>query len=48
MACPPPNDKLEQDFLKALHDVSGYVIGDTNLAMVNDAGVTVMRLSPVN
>lgn len=43
MACPPPLDKLEKDFLKALGEVSGYVRNDNNLSLTNGAGVTVMR-----
>ncbi|MCA0873211.1 YbaY family lipoprotein [Seohaeicola saemankumensis] len=44
MACPPPYDKLERDFLKALGEVEGYVLNGDNLALVNGAGVAVIRL----
>ncbi|SLN31584.1 META domain protein [Falsiruegeria litorea R37] len=44
MACPPPLDKLEKDFLTALTQVSGYVRNGEVLALTNDAGVAVMRL----
>lgn len=44
MACPPPFDQMEKDVLAALREVSGFVMNGDNLALVNDAGVTVMRL----
>ena len=44
MACPPPLDKLEKDFLTALTQVTGYVRNGQVLALTNDAGVAVMRL----
>lgn len=45
MACPPPGDELERQFLKALPEVTGYVLNGDLLALTNEAGVTVMRLS---
>ena len=45
MACPPPADELERQFLKALPEVSGYVLNGDLLALTNEAGVTVMRLN---
>ena len=48
MACPPPYDKLERDFLKALGEVEGYVLNGDNLALVNGAGVAVIRLMRMN
>jgi putative lipoprotein len=44
MACPPPLDKLEKDFLTALGQVTGYVRNGEVLALTNDAGIAVMRL----
>lgn len=45
MACPPPYDKLEKEFLGALAEVSGFVRNGDLLALTNDAGVTVMRFN---
>ncbi|WP_146344716.1 YbaY family lipoprotein [Phaeobacter marinintestinus] len=45
MACPPPYDKLERDFFEVLPDVATYVVTGDQMALVNSAGVTVMRLS---
>lgn len=44
MACPPPLDKLEKDFLNAMGQVTGYVRTGEVLALTNDAGVAVLRL----
>lgn len=45
MACPPPADKLETDFVAALSQVRGYVLSGDNLALTNAAGVTILRLA---
>ena len=48
MACEDPYDRLERDFVAALGDVAGHVAEDgAGLALVNAAGVVVMRLVPV-
>jgi putative lipoprotein len=44
MACVPPYDKLENDILGVLPEVTGYVHNADHLALVNSAGVTIMRL----
>ena len=43
MACPPPLDQLERDYLEVLGQVESFVVNGDNLAMVNGAGVTVAR-----
>ena len=48
MACPPPLDKLERDFLAGLSQVSGWVQSDDQLSLTNGAGVTVVRLNRRN
>lgn len=45
MACPPPYDRLERDFLEALGQVTGFVRTGSQLALTNAAGVTVLRLT---
>lgn len=45
MACPPPYDSIERDFFDALPDVVTYVVTGNQMALVNSAGVTVVRLS---
>ncbi len=44
MACPEDRDRLERDTLEALAASTGYVRSGPNLALTNDAGVTVLRL----
>jgi putative lipoprotein len=48
MACAPPYDKLEQDVLAVLPQVTGIVQSGNQLALTNEAGVTVMRMSRRN
>lgn len=44
MACPPPYDRLEADFLTALKQVTGYAMERDLMALTNAAGLPVMRL----
>ena len=44
MACPEDRERLERDTLDALSTATGYVRSGPNLALTNDAGVTVLRL----
>ena len=44
MACPEERERLERDTLDALSAATGYVRSGPNLALTNDAGVTVLRL----
>ncbi|WP_162798565.1 YbaY family lipoprotein [Sulfitobacter sp. SK012] len=43
MACPGAREKLERDTLEALGAATGYQRSGSNLALTNDAGVTVLR-----
>lgn len=45
MACAPPYDKLESDMMAILPQVTGWLRSGDRLAMTNEAGVTVLRLS---
>ncbi|MDU8944291.1 YbaY family lipoprotein [Ovoidimarina sediminis] len=42
-ACPEERERLERDTLDALSTVTGYLRSGSNLALTNDAGVTVLR-----
>ena len=44
MACPENRERLERDTLDALKAATGYIRNGSNLALTNDAGVTVLRL----
>lgn len=47
-ACASPYDKLEQDILAILPQVTGWLQSGNQLALTNAAGVTVLRLSRNN
>ena len=44
-ACAPPYDKLEQDMMAIVPQVTGWVQTADQLALTNEAGVTVLRLN---
>lgn len=46
MACPPPYDQLEPDFVKALGQVDGFSLDGEFLLLTDVDGKVVMRLSP--
>jgi putative lipoprotein len=48
MACVPPYDKLEQDVLSVLPQVTGAVQSGDQLSLTNGAGVTLLRMSQCN
>lgn len=45
MACAPPYDKLESDMLAILPQVTGWLRSGDQLALTNESGVSVLRLS---
>jgi len=47
MACPEDRERLERDTLEALAAATGYVRNGSNLALTNEAGVTILRLREV-
>lgn len=44
MACPEDRERLERDTLEALSAATGYVRNGSNLALANEAGVSILRL----
>ena len=44
MACPENGERLERNTLDALKAATGYIRHGSNLALTNEAGVTVLRL----
>ena len=48
MTCPEKRERLEKDTLQALSTATGYVRNGLNLALTNEAGVTVLRLREIS
>ena len=44
MACPPEREQLERRVLEAFRSVTGYARNENGLALMDEAGETVMRL----
>lgn len=48
MACPPPYDELEKEFIATLGQVTGIVSGGDQAALISENGVTVLRMRIAN
>lgn len=46
MACVPERNKIEQEFLELLRDVTSYALSDAGLRLLNRAGEPVILLAP--